>query len=1087
MSKPEHKVSDEKYVNNDYIIGDQVFKDSHLMISEKKSWKGKKMRELEKTIQSMWHEKSTDIIRINEFKQTNKYFATFPYPYMNGYLHIGHAFTLSKYDFICRYYRMIGYKVLQPFSFHLTGMPIMAAVDKLKEDLMTNSDSPKTQYNIMKKMNISDEDMVKFTDPHYWGKFFPASAANTLKKFGIGYDETRSFITTEDNPYYDKFIKWQFSILQEKNVLRTGTRFEIFSIKESQPCLGHERSSGEDAKPLKSYIVPYKIINPMFKDFKKIDNEVWILASTSRPETLYGATNLWINNNIYYSIWYIKTNKKTVYWITQDYVISSLQYQKRDCDEFYIQDSRFIQKIIGKDLCGQKVCDIMKQNQQLPILALNCYQKINKYLQIDMNLSSCVAISVPCDSPIDYVGYIYAQNDDLINTQIIPCVRVEHDTYQGNKLAIDLIDQIKTINANGTFNINLIDMQRIIQFCSQGVNTCSSMCTGEYKDKSIIEARNSLIIKMEANHEIITYYEPDQQAFSRSGEKLIVSKMDQWFIDYGNKQWKNDANHHLDQMHNNHQVMYTLKQTIQWLDQWPCSRRYGLGSRFPPGTADPEHMIDSLSDSTIYMALYTIYHYFKELHIDDSELNNEIFNYIFLLKDYDNQIFDKYKPLREEFIFWYPFDLRVSAKDLLTNHLAMSIFHHVIVWDDAFIERLKIHYPEKNANFGPVLYEINGYITVKGPENNQIEKMSKSNGNFKTLDEAIDTFSADALRFTLASSSNGIDDALFDQDLASKIIEKIYKEKEWILNILEQLNNNIYCRTELMYCDNIFNNEMNILIKETIKAYQDLNFQCVITKGFHLMQLSRDHYVEMSKSVNLHPMILRKFIDMQLFIMYPIIPHFCEYFKQMDLYKKVMTPNQNDCYIFNESIHFDKIKYIDNLKISMILHWTNKYTSEIAGEISKKVRDFSKKIKITKIIVITTQGTTDKIEQLVHQIIQKGMPQEKNEIINIGSQINPSLMKDNKLLGLLIKHYRRVCELINVFGDTWYQMTISGELNEKDVLTQNLKYHMKYNPSDKYTIEITSYPAPHPQCDEHSDIYKKINGIKLNEPLIYCM
>lgn len=29
----------------------------------------------------------------------DKYFATFAYPYMNGYLHLGHAFSMSKAEF----------------------------------------------------------------------------------------------------------------------------------------------------------------------------------------------------------------------------------------------------------------------------------------------------------------------------------------------------------------------------------------------------------------------------------------------------------------------------------------------------------------------------------------------------------------------------------------------------------------------------------------------------------------------------------------------------------------------------------------------------------------------------------------------------------------------------------------------------------------------------------------------------------------------------------------------------------------------------------------------------------------------------
>ena len=176
---------------------------------------------------------------------------------------------------------------------------------------------------------------------------------------------------------------------------------------------------------------------------------------------------------------------------------------------------------------------------------------------------------------------------------------------------------------------------------------------------------------------------------------------------------------------------------------------------------------------------------------------------------------------------------------------------------------------------------------------------------------------------------------------------------------------------------------------------------------------------------------------------------------------------------------------IENLKVCPILHWTNYYISDLAGDISKKVRDISKKIStpISKVTIITTHGLTDSYEQLVDQIIQNGKPVDKNEIIKSGTQINPIMLKDNKSVGLLIKHYRRVCDLIEQYGESWYQMMVRGDINEKDVLTQYLKYHLKINPSDKYTIDIISFPI---QNEEYADKYKKINGIKLNEPMIHC-
>ncbi|EYU39643.1 hypothetical protein MIMGU_mgv11b016468mg [Erythranthe guttata] len=53
-----------------------------------------------------------------------KFFGTFPLPYMNGNLHVGHVFSLSKLEFAAAYHRLRGANVLLPFAFHGTGMPI---------------------------------------------------------------------------------------------------------------------------------------------------------------------------------------------------------------------------------------------------------------------------------------------------------------------------------------------------------------------------------------------------------------------------------------------------------------------------------------------------------------------------------------------------------------------------------------------------------------------------------------------------------------------------------------------------------------------------------------------------------------------------------------------------------------------------------------------------------------------------------------------------------------------------------------------------------------------------------------------------
>lgn len=125
---------------------------------------------------------------------------------MNGSLHLGHAFTISKVEFIVGYERLQGKRVLFPAGYHCTGMPIKASADKLirememfgedfdknldrnennatasttapgKSKVAAKSTGAKYQYQIMESIGVPRSDIKKFADPHYWLKYFPPIA-----------------------------------------------------------------------------------------------------------------------------------------------------------------------------------------------------------------------------------------------------------------------------------------------------------------------------------------------------------------------------------------------------------------------------------------------------------------------------------------------------------------------------------------------------------------------------------------------------------------------------------------------------------------------------------------------------------------------------------------------------------------------------------------------------------------------------------------------------------------------------------------------------------------------------------------------
>jgi leucyl-tRNA synthetase len=263
-----------------------------------------RLREIEKEMQEVWYANPEKYQYMDapadysdktfEEKNKEKYLVTFPYPYMNGYLHLGHAFSMSKCEFQVRYQRQRGKNALFPFSFHCTGMPIQAAANRLKMEIEAGKtrsvqptapveeekkaeeekqipqggkkgkakggdkkkeDKPKvmkvppTQYEILMQVGIPEEDIPLFQDSNKWLEFFPPKGQEDLKNFGISADWRRSFITTSKNPYYNSFITWQFNTLKEIGKVFYGKKYTIFSELDNQPCADHDRSEGEGVGP----------------------------------------------------------------------------------------------------------------------------------------------------------------------------------------------------------------------------------------------------------------------------------------------------------------------------------------------------------------------------------------------------------------------------------------------------------------------------------------------------------------------------------------------------------------------------------------------------------------------------------------------------------------------------------------------------------------------------------------------------------------------------------------------------------------------------------------------------------------------
>lgn len=122
-------------------------------VSKTKELKGTEKRDTlvawEKKIQQKWEAEklfqpdapSTADVPLNSISPAElrekypKFFGTIAYPYMNGTLHVGHAFSDSKIEFMAGWERMQGKRVLWPQGYHCTGLPIRASADKIANEV----------------------------------------------------------------------------------------------------------------------------------------------------------------------------------------------------------------------------------------------------------------------------------------------------------------------------------------------------------------------------------------------------------------------------------------------------------------------------------------------------------------------------------------------------------------------------------------------------------------------------------------------------------------------------------------------------------------------------------------------------------------------------------------------------------------------------------------------------------------------------------------------------------------------------------------------------------------------------------------
>jgi len=275
---------------------------------------------------------------------------------------------------------------------------------------------------------------------------------------------------------------------------------------------------------------------------------------------------------------------------------------------------------------------------------------------------------------------------------------------------------------------------------------------GEFAGKTVQEVREAFRAHHRESGAFDEMYEFTEEVVCRCGGAVEVAKQDTWFLRYNDEDWQeraHEAVENLTAIPENTREQYD--HTIDWLEEWPCIRNYGLGTRLP---WDENFVIEPLSDSTIYMAYYTIAHRIDDVPVED--LTPEFFDALFYGEDAVDDPPEQALELRAEWDHWYPVDFRCSANDLIQNHLTFFLYHHAELFDPD-------NWPEG--------------ITIMGMGLLEGEKMSSSKGHVVLPSKAIEEYGADTVRFFLLNSAEPWQDYDWRDDLVGSTRDQL--ERFW--------------------------------------------------------------------------------------------------------------------------------------------------------------------------------------------------------------------------------------------------------------------------------------------------------------------
>lgn len=751
-----------------------------------------------------------------------KFFITIAFPYPNMPFHVGHGRPYTLTDVYARYMRMRGYNVLFPMAFHYTGTPVLAIAKRLvaKESTLIQE--------MTKIYKVPHEKIEAFVEPLNIANYFRTDDKETMKMMGYSIDWRREFTTID--PQFSQFIGWQFRKLRKKGYIKQGSHPVGWCPNDGIPMGQHDTKG--DVEPEMGEIM---LIKFMLEDTA-------LPTGTLRSETIFGVTNLWVRPDINY----VQAEVDGEKWIISSNCANKLVLLSRKV--------KVLKTILGRVLVGKEVVNPVT-GTRIPILPASFVDPAN---------ATGLVMSVPGHAPFDWIALdeLKKAPDILVPYGVEP--RVACDIEPISVVALEgysefpALDVLKRVGAKDQKDEKVEEATKEVYSEEFHLGTMRKK-TGVYAGLKVSDARARIEAELLADGKAERMYELlNRPVYCRCGTEVVVKVLeDQWFIDYGSEEWKILARECLNLMKIVPKDLRTeFNNIISWLKEKACARKQGLGTRLP---WDPLWIVESLSDSTIYMVYYIIAKYVNSKNIRAESLTDAVFDFVFLGEGFAVKVaadakldLETLDEMRREFLYFYPLDSRNSGRDLVPNHLTFFVFNHTAIFQ---------------REFWPRQIVVTGSVLMEG------KKMSKSLGNIIPLKDVIKDYGVDPFRLTILSTAELLQDADFSLTLVKALRERLERLYASALSVAKGET-----ETEEVMLDRWMLSRLQEYVLTVTKAMDNLRFREAIQNAVYLLDRDVQWYLRRTELEDKGAQfsVLKKVLETRILFLSPFAPHLCE-------------------------------------------------------------------------------------------------------------------------------------------------------------------------------------------------------------------